>query len=100
MLLQEAIIPCARTTANGDPALRREKGWCRLAALVPSRETTMCRVILLLVALALAGCGPPLLRLTTVDPAGGTHNFAWEAAACADAVRGAHRGDGAACWER
>jgi hypothetical protein len=55
----------------------------------------MCRVILLLVALALGG-GPRLLRLTAVDAAGRPHNFAWEAAACADAVRGA----GAACRER
>jgi len=56
----------------------------------------MCRVILLLVALALGGCGSRLLRLTAVDAAGRPHNFAWEAAACADAVRGA----GAACRER
>ena len=100
MLPHGAIIPCARTTANRDPVLRREKGWCRLAALVPSRETTMCRVILLLVALALVGCGPPLLRLTAVDAAGRPHNFAWEAAACADAVRATRRRAGAACRER
>ena len=60
----------------------------------------MCRVMLLLVAPALGGCGPPLLRLTAVDAAGRPHNFAWEAAACADAVRAGRSGAGAACRQR
>ena len=60
----------------------------------------MGRVILLLAALVLGGCGLPLHRLTTVDAAGRPHNVPWEAAACAGAVRAGRSRAWAACRER
>ena len=41
-----------------------------------------------------------ILRLTAVDAAGRSHNFAWEAAAYAEAVRAGRSRAGAACRER
>ena len=41
-----------------------------------------------------------ILRLSTVDAAGRPHNVAWEAAACAGAVRAGRSRAWAACRER